>query len=104
MTIREALTRGAAALASQPELRANAGRDAELLLLNVLDATRTVLVTESGRWLTLLEQSAYRAAIDRRMRHEPVQYIIGEQEFFGLPLKVTPAVLIPRPETEHLVE
>lgn len=44
------------------------------------------------------------AWIERRSRHEPVQYILGEQEFYGLCFRVTPEVLIPRPETEHLVE
>ena len=46
----------------------------------------------------------YDAAIARRLTNEPIQYITGEQEFYGLTLRVTPAVLIPRPETEHLVE
>ena len=46
----------------------------------------------------------YDELLTRRARHEPMQYILGEQEFYGLRLRVTPAVLIPRPETEHLVE
>lgn len=46
----------------------------------------------------------YDELLARRARHEPMQYILGEQEFYGLRLRVTPAVLIPRPETEHLVE
>lgn len=51
-----------------------------------------------------MHQAAYEAAIARRVANEPIQYIIGQQEFFGFALRVTPAVLIPRPETEHLVE
>ena len=54
--------------------------------------------------LTPLQISRYETLLHRRARHEPIQYILGEQEFFGLRLHVTPAVLIPRPETEHLVE
>jgi release factor glutamine methyltransferase len=46
----------------------------------------------------------YEQWLNRRARHEPIQYILGEQEFYGLTFKVTPDVLIPRPETEHLVE
>jgi release factor glutamine methyltransferase len=54
--------------------------------------------------LTAEQARAYERLIARRLRNEPIQYITGEQEFFGLALRVTPAVLIPRPETEHLVE
>ncbi|HWW97042.1 MAG TPA: peptide chain release factor N(5)-glutamine methyltransferase, partial [Edaphobacter sp.] len=50
------------------------------------------------------QRTAYENNIARRLHYEPVQYITGQQEFYGLSLKVTPAVLIPRPETEHLVE
>jgi len=104
MTLREALIRAAAALATKPDLRANANRDAELLLLHILEAPRTLLITDPGRALTPIQQRAYQAAIARRLTHEPIQYITGQQEFYGLALRVTPAVLIPRPETEHLVE
>ena len=104
MTLREALTRAAAALATKSSLRANANRDAELLLLHILEAPRTLLITDPGRALTPIQQRAYQAAIARRLTHEPIQYITGQQEFYGLVLRVTPAVLIPRPETEHLVE
>lgn len=54
--------------------------------------------------LTPDQQSAYEALVLRRLANEPIQYITGDQEFYGLVLRVTPAVLIPRPETELLVE
>jgi len=63
-----------------------------------------VLLSHPSRPLTDEQRVAYKDAIARRLRHEPVQYIVGSQEFYGLPFRVTPAVLIPRPETEHLVE
>ncbi|MFL6429455.1 MAG: peptide chain release factor N(5)-glutamine methyltransferase [Acidobacteriaceae bacterium] len=81
-----------------------ARRDAELLLLHITGLTRAELLTHPNRQLTDAQSDAYRDAIARRARHEPVQYITGVQEFYGRSFAVTPAVLIPRPETEHLVE
>jgi len=104
VTIREALARARAQIAAVPELAANAMRDAELLLLHTLSLPRTVLYTQAGRVLTEQEQLTYAAAVARRGAAEPIQYITGVQEFYGLALAVTPAVLIPRPETELLVE
>lgn len=103
MTLREAIVGAASRLAGQEDLRADAQRDAELLLLHVLGASRTVLFTDGGRALGERELVEYEALVARRLRGEPIQYIVGEQEFYGLALKVTPAVLIPRPETELLV-
>jgi release factor glutamine methyltransferase len=79
-------------------------RDAELLLMHVMGCDRTYLLTHPDAQLTPEQAAAYESWIARRSRNEPVQYILGEQEFFGLKFRVTPAVLIPRPETEHLVE
>jgi release factor glutamine methyltransferase len=104
MTLREALTVAAAEFAADPHLHATATRDAELLLLHTLQIPRVTLIAHPDRELTPTQHIAYEKSIARRLQHEPVQYITGEQEFYGLPLKVTPAVLIPRPETEHLVE
>jgi len=103
VTLREAIVGAASRLAGQEDLRADAQRDAELLLLHVLGASRTVLFTDGGRALGERELVEYEALVARRLRGEPIQYIVGEQEFYGLALKVTPAVLIPRPETELLV-
>jgi release factor glutamine methyltransferase len=104
MTFRQALTLATDQLAAIPHLRDHAHRDAELLLLHVLQLDRAALLAYPTRALTEQQLDLYQAAIVRRLRHEPVQYILGQQEFFGLALKVTPATLIPRPETEHLVE
>lgn len=83
---------------------ASARRDAELLLMHVTGLSRAALLTHPGRPLSPAQLEAYFQAIERRAQAEPVQYIIGEQEFYNLAFRVTPAVLIPRPETEHLVE
>lgn len=78
--------------------------DAEVLLAHLLGYERLDLYLNFDQPLTKKELAAYREMIKRRINHEPVQYILGEQEFWSLPIKVTPAVLIPRPETECLVE
>jgi len=78
--------------------------DAELLLGHCLDKTRTELYLAAAERVAAAERDAIDAAIARRCRREPVAYIIGEREFWSYPFLVTPAVLIPRPETEFLVE
>lgn len=103
-TLSSILAHATAQLSASPHLRDSAPRDALTLLLHVLGITRAQFYADPGRAITAEQQSAYQTAIARRLTHEPIQYITGEQEFFGLALRVNPAVLIPRPETEHLVE
>jgi release factor glutamine methyltransferase len=78
--------------------------DAEVLLAWVLKTDRLHLYMEPGRPLTVTETDDYRDAVKRRGQAEPVAYITGEREFLGRPFYVSHDVLIPRPETEHLVE
>ena len=78
--------------------------NAERLLAHALGMSRIELYTNFDRPLTPIEISAFKALLKRRLANEPLQYIIGETEFYSLPFKVTSAVLIPRPETELLVE
>ncbi|MEI9981608.1 MAG: peptide chain release factor N(5)-glutamine methyltransferase [Edaphobacter sp.] len=104
MTLRQALTAAAARLADNPHLRGNARRDAEVLLLDKLGISRAQLLASPEREMTEEEEFFFWQNVHRRVASEPVQYILGRQEFFGLDFHVSPAVLIPRPETEHLVE
>jgi release factor glutamine methyltransferase len=104
MILREALTSATRQLDASPGLRADAARDAALLMRHVLAISHAAQLADSERALTPAQQSAYDALISRRLANEPIQYITGEQEFYGLILRVTPAILIPRPETEQLVE
>jgi release factor glutamine methyltransferase len=78
--------------------------NAELLVLFVLGRERAFLYSHPEHELTSEEQSEYEEVISQRARGCPTQYITGHQEFWGLDLLVSPAVLIPRPETEHVVE
>jgi len=77
---------------------------AELLLAHVLACKRIELYLQFERILTQGELTDYRSFIQRRVKREPVQYILSETEFMGLSFKVSPAVLIPRPDTELLVD
>ena len=83
---------------------ASARLDSELLLVEVLKIKRIQLYTSYDRPLTDAERDAYRALVKRRAAFEPVAYILGTREFYGRPFMVTRDVLIPRPETEHLVD
>jgi len=78
--------------------------DAELLLMHLLRKDRAWLIAHSNDEVEPSRWAPYHALLQRRRDGEPIQHITGEQEFYGLPFRVTPDVLIPRPETEHLVE
>ncbi|MEX0777079.1 MAG: peptide chain release factor N(5)-glutamine methyltransferase [Phycisphaeraceae bacterium] len=77
---------------------------AEMLLSHVLGVARLKLYMDPDRPATELERAAFRELVERAARHEPVDYLVGQAPFFSMMLKVTPAVLIPRPSTETLVE
>ena len=78
--------------------------NAELLLMFTLNCDRAYLFAHPERELSADERARYQAALAERIRGVPTQYITGHQEFWGMDLIVTPAVLIPRPETEHVIE
>jgi len=78
--------------------------DAELLLSDALGLDRVGLYLNYDRPLTAAELALFRKGVSRRARREPLQYILGRVEFWSLPFVVNPAVLIPRPDTEILVE
>jgi release factor glutamine methyltransferase len=78
--------------------------DAEVLLAHVAGQGRAWLYAHPEHILSSSQLSAYHALLERRARREPVAYLTGSKEFYGLEFLVTPDVLIPRPETERLVE
>lgn len=78
--------------------------NAEILLMFVLNCDRAYLYAHPERELTREEESRYLEVLARRASGIPSQYITGQQEFWGLDFIVSPAVLVPRPETEHLIE
>jgi release factor glutamine methyltransferase len=78
--------------------------DARVLICAALHLTRAQLISQSDRILEAREASAAAALAARRTRREPVSRILGEKEFWSLPVRVTPDVLVPRPETETIVE
>jgi release factor glutamine methyltransferase len=78
--------------------------DTEVLLCHVLNKNKAFLYANPRKKLTNLQATSYKLAINKRTRGWPVAYLTGHKEFFGLDFLVTPAVLIPRPETELLVD
>lgn len=102
MQVRDALKEGIARLnvAAVP----SSSLAAELLLMHALDRDRTWLYAHPDDTIGSSLAETYFALVARRASGEPTQYIVGKQEFWGLEFEVTPAVLIPRPETEHLIE
>lgn len=78
--------------------------DFRVLLCHALQLSRVALITQSERGLSAAEAQQLATLVQRRLDGEPVAYIVGQREFFGLPFEVSPAVLIPRPDTELLVE
>lgn len=102
MQVKEALHSAISRLSEKnvPSPRMNA----ELLLMFALNCDRAYLFSHPERDLTVEERERYDAALAERERGVPAQYITGHQEFWGMDLIVSPAVLIPRPETEHVIE
>ena len=78
--------------------------EGRMLLERVLEKTHAWLIAHAEETADAAAAEAYAAMAERRLRGEPMAYILGEREFYGLDFKVAPAVLIPRPETELLVE
>lgn len=101
LTVRQAVAWATDALAASGD---SARLEAEILLGQVLSLSRMQLYLDRDRSLSADQHDAFAALVRRRAGGEPVAYIIGEKEFYGLSFLVNPHVLIPRPETELLVE
>jgi len=95
MNLRQALTSASTQIAR---------RDAELLLAHTLNVPRTHLLAHPEAELTPSQLSHFQTFTTQRAANVPLQHLTGQQEFYGLTLRVTPDTLIPRPETEQLVE
>ncbi len=103
MQLREAVELAAARLGASPHPE-RARRDAEMLLLHLIGKNRAWLLAHGDEDFGGCTAVRYASLVGRRMLGEPIQHITGEVEFYGLPFRVSRDVLIPRPETEHLVE
>ena len=104
-SIQSLLTQDKAALEAALSLDSAAVRiEVQMLLQQVLGVSRAWLLAHPEQVLSEAQAAAYRGLLQRRLAGEPLAYILGEREFFGLMFKVAPATLIPRPETELLVE
>lgn len=104
LTVGDAVAWGAELLDESDARIQNPRADSMLLLRHVLGIPQAQIHAYRERPLTGLQTESFNALIRQRQRGVPIQYLTGEQEFFGLPFHVNSSVLIPRPETEHLVE
>ena len=100
-SVKNAIATGANLLASSSD---SAKLDAQVLLLNILQKPRSYLFTWPEKQLTDEQYQAFQRACERRLQGEPVSHITGCREFWSLQLEVNPTTLIPRPDTETLVE
>ncbi|PJD90558.1 MAG: protein-(glutamine-N5) methyltransferase, release factor-specific [Legionella sp.] len=100
ISIKEALRFGVERLVSQEE----AHREAEILLQAAMQVSRTYLYSHADQRLSNEQRTLYQQTLTQRQQGVPIAYILGHREFWSLDLIVTPDTLIPRPETEHLVE
>jgi release factor glutamine methyltransferase len=104
-SIQQVVAEDAAKLATAQKLDASTARiEIQSMLQRALGVNRAYLLAHAPEKPAEAAAAAYRMLFERRMAGEPLAYILGEREFFGLNFKVTPATLIPRPETELLVE
>jgi release factor glutamine methyltransferase len=103
MNLRQWLAQAESQLSDSPHPD-RAKRDAETLLLHLIGKNKAWLMAHADDDFAGCTAIRYASLLERRRKGEPIQYITGECEFYGLPFRVTPNVLIPRPETEHLVE
>ncbi len=105
LTVQQHIADDSAALQAALNLETSTARiEVQCLLQAVLQVNRAYLFTHPERILNNAESLRYHALFERRLSGEPIAYLLGEREFFGLNFKVTHATLIPRPDTELLVE
>lgn len=108
LTIFEALTWAATKLKAsepaQPQGARNSKLDAQILLSACLEKATSYLFAHGEEELSQAVSDRFMRLVERRARHEPVAYLLGEKDFYRRPFTVTPATLIPRPETELLID
>ena len=105
MRVAEAIRQAGRSIQNQLALDSTeANLEANLLCQHLLNVNRAWLISHANDAFEASQQVAFEELIQRRLRGEPIAYILGSREFYGLVLKTTPATLIPRPDTETLVE
>lgn len=103
-TVADALRFGTMRLSMRDDLRENAARDAQQILEIATGLTRVQMMAQPDRPLKEEEAGSFQGMLAQRRHAMPIQHLRGSQEFFGREFAVSPDVLIPRPETEHIVE